>query len=610
MITKIGEATPRKTFKGNGKEKFSDMMIDRRFLRVDRNITRGDRREMSIFHMSIKVFSRSKGHSSIAAAAYRAGSKIHDDRTGLTHDYTRRDGVAAVRFFAPADAPPWASDAARLWNAAEASETRKNACVARELEVALPAELSNDQREALTVELSRLLVDRYRVAAMAAIHEPSADGDQRNHHAHLLFTTRRLGVDGFGEKSRELDDRKSGPAEVELLRAAVAALTNKHLERAGVTERVDHRRLAVQSREAEQRGDFLKAATLIQEPTRHEGKDITALRRRGAEPFGSTRNETIREANVAVWQQFVDRAQADGRLLDTPALSGRDQAAADRAREAGSSRTNGASVQMRPTASRTIRRAPTAAPPLDTGRNRVRLVRAEGKHAAVVNAQAEAAEQTLKTEADTARSYRAELEQALRQTALSMDHPIHTYAQLRRFTADDIEALAEHCRSDRRCTRLLREGVEAHQNWERAKSRPLRRRNAHGEAMARTQQAQHDYDEVETRPQPAVWKPKTRREWAELRRGQRARLEQAQQAERTAARATGEVAMRRYAAAEQQAHRSVRQMEAMRRERYPVPSDRRPTLRPRQLSRAKSNASPSVIPQPKPVPENHRRPRP
>ena len=78
---------------------------------------------MAIFHAAMKVFSRAKGHSATAAAAYRAGSKITDDRTGLVHDYTRRRGVEGVRLYAPKDAPAWATDAARLWNAAEAKNS-------------------------------------------------------------------------------------------------------------------------------------------------------------------------------------------------------------------------------------------------------------------------------------------------------------------------------------------------------------------------------------------------------------------------------------------------------------------------------------------------------
>lgn len=332
---------------------------------------------------------------------------------------------------------------------------------------------------------------------MAAVHTPSDGGDQRNHHVHLLFTTRRIGPNGFGEKSRELDDRKTGPAEVETLRAAVAALTNEHLERAGIAARVDHRRLTVQARDAEQRGDFTAAAALIREPTRHEGKDITALDRRGVEPFGLARNHDIRESNAVVWQQFVEQAQADGRLLATPVLSGRDRALADRARETEPTSRISIPMQQSGMASRTMRRATAAAPPLDNGRNRVRLARAEGKHTSAINAQAETAEQNLKYEADTARAYRAELEHALRQTALSVDQTVQAYAQLRRFTEADIDALNAHCQADRRCVHLLRGGIHAHQVWERAKGRPLRRRNMHGAAMARTAQEQKDWERVE-----------------------------------------------------------------------------------------------------------------
>lgn len=93
---------------------------------------------MAIYHTRVKTFSRAQGHASTAAAAYRAGLLILDERTGLRHDYRRRGGVVETRCLAPDDAPDWAFDPRQLWPAAEASERRKDATVAREFEVALP----------------------------------------------------------------------------------------------------------------------------------------------------------------------------------------------------------------------------------------------------------------------------------------------------------------------------------------------------------------------------------------------------------------------------------------------------------------------------------------
>ncbi|MDP1577439.1 MAG: MobA/MobL family protein, partial [Cypionkella sp.] len=101
---------------------------------------------MAIYHLRATMISRSAGRSATAAAAYRSASHIEDHRTGLSFDYRARGGVDHVEIVAPAHAPEWAQDRAALWNAVEAAETRKNSQVAREIRVALPAELDHAQR--------------------------------------------------------------------------------------------------------------------------------------------------------------------------------------------------------------------------------------------------------------------------------------------------------------------------------------------------------------------------------------------------------------------------------------------------------------------------------
>jgi ATP-dependent exoDNAse (exonuclease V) alpha subunit len=201
---------------------------------------------VAIFHLSVKAISRSAGRSSTAAAAYRAGVEITDERTGEIHDYRRKAGIESAELFLPDGAPEWATDRAKLWNAAEQSEKRKNSTVAREFEVALPSELSADQRRELAHDFARELVKRHGFAVDVAIHAPGKEGDTRNHHAHILCTTRRLTAEGFTEKTRELDDRAEGAAEVTHWREQWAGLTNAALERAGQAVRVDHRSLEVQ----------------------------------------------------------------------------------------------------------------------------------------------------------------------------------------------------------------------------------------------------------------------------------------------------------------------------------------------------------------------------
>ena len=222
---------------------------------------------MASFHLSVKTMSRSSGRSATACAAYRSAAVIDDTTTGERHDYSRKRGVESTRIFLPPDAPSWANNRAQLWNRAELAETRKNSTVCREFEIALPHELSAQQRQQLAHDFAAELVARHRFAADVAIHAPHrADGDEnQNFHAHVLVTTRRLTADGFGEKSRELDDLKTG--EVTRWRERFAQMQNAALERAGHAQRVDHRSLADQGIE--------------RAPTWHHGPAVTAMIRDG-----------------------------------------------------------------------------------------------------------------------------------------------------------------------------------------------------------------------------------------------------------------------------------------------------------------------------------------
>ena len=166
------------------------------------------------------------------------------------HDYTRKRGVEHCEIIVPA-AATWARDREALWNAAELAEVRRNATVAREYELALPAELSATARIALVREFGRAISDRYAVAADVAIHAPHRLGDQRNWHAHVMTTSRTVERDGLGVKTRVLDSRQSGPAEVVAIRAIWEAMANAALERHGVEARVDYRSLQRQREEAE-----------------------------------------------------------------------------------------------------------------------------------------------------------------------------------------------------------------------------------------------------------------------------------------------------------------------------------------------------------------------
>lgn len=219
---------------------------------------------MAIFHFSMKTISRSSGRSATAAIAYRAGETITDERTGEVHRYEFKKGVVETGIVLPANAPEWASNRARLWNEAEQAEKRKNSTVAREIVLALPIELNETERAELVKSFAKKLVEKHRCAVDFAIHEPSKKGDDRNHHAHLLMTTRRLDKDGFTEKTRELDDRKSGF--VVKWREEWANHVNAHLLQAGIWDTVSHLSLAEQG--------------IDREPTKHRGVAANAILQR------------------------------------------------------------------------------------------------------------------------------------------------------------------------------------------------------------------------------------------------------------------------------------------------------------------------------------------
>lgn len=204
---------------------------------------------MAIYHCSLRVFTRSKGHSAVAAAAYRSGCQLYDERIRKVHRYDKRSGVAETFILLPANTGSEFQSRAFLWNAVEEAEKRKNSCVARELILALPHELSDKERRDLTRDMALYLMERYRVAVDAALHAPvEGDGhDERNHHAHILFSTRELTSQGFGKKTRILDDKVTGKAETELIREVWETLANDALARAGFSDvRIDRRSLEEQ----------------------------------------------------------------------------------------------------------------------------------------------------------------------------------------------------------------------------------------------------------------------------------------------------------------------------------------------------------------------------
>ena len=254
---------------------------------------------MAIYHCSTKTVNRSSGRTAVASSAYRAGEKLEDERTGLTHDFTRKDGVAHSEIISNLDIE---IDRGELWNLAEKTENRKDARTAREWVIALPDELDADQRKDLAKDFARSLVDRYGVIADIAIHEPSKGGSDKNHHAHIMLTTRKAELDTDNKLTLttktdiELSNAKrkslnmgTTQDEIKQIRETWANLANHALERAGIQDKIDHRSYADQ-------GNRLQA-------TIHEGTSVTQLRRQGIDTEISRFNDNIKQQNFKYLNQ-------------------------------------------------------------------------------------------------------------------------------------------------------------------------------------------------------------------------------------------------------------------------------------------------------------------
>jgi hypothetical protein len=210
---------------------------------------------MAVYFLRGTNISRSNGSRATRAAAYRAGERIRNKATSEVFDYSDRTDIAHKEIVLPTDLRgrpdmAWAEDRSTLWNAAEHAGTRCNSRLAREWLVFLPPELDPGQRRQLVQSFAKELANRYRAAVDACIHLPRPGADPRNHHAHLMMTTREVSPNGLGPRTRlEVSGRQRyllgipGSSREEYLgvRALWADLTNRALERAGVPERVDHR---------------------------------------------------------------------------------------------------------------------------------------------------------------------------------------------------------------------------------------------------------------------------------------------------------------------------------------------------------------------------------
>ena len=258
---------------------------------------------MAIYHLSIKIISRGKGKSAVAAASYRSGEKIKNEYDGIVHDFTRKGGIAHTEILLPQNAPQEFSDRGTLWNSVEKIEKSKNSQLAREIEVALPKELNREKQIELVREYVKENFVKVGMCADIALHDKN-DG---NPHAHILLTMRPLNEDKtWGAKSKKeyiLDENgekvklKNGnyktrkintvdwneQDKAEEWRKTWADITNKYLEENSIQEKVDHRSYQRQG---------------IEEiPTIHLGVSASQMEKKGIATDRGNINREIRKQN-------------------------------------------------------------------------------------------------------------------------------------------------------------------------------------------------------------------------------------------------------------------------------------------------------------------------
>lgn len=261
---------------------------------------------MAIYHCEVKIISRGKGRSAVGASAYRSGEKLYNEYDGIQHDYTNKRGIVYTEIQVPENAPEWAKDRERLWNEVEKIEKRKDSQLAREINVALPRELTKKQQIELVREYTKENFTDKGMVADIAIHD-TGDG---NPHAHIMLTIRPFNKDGnWGAKSeqvyildkkgekiklkngnyktRKIDTTDWNKKEtLEKWRENWAKTANKYLEKYNHKERIDHRSYEKQGIE--------------KIPTIHEGPVARKIHKRGGQSTRMLENKKIREENEII----------------------------------------------------------------------------------------------------------------------------------------------------------------------------------------------------------------------------------------------------------------------------------------------------------------------
>lgn len=307
---------------------------------------------IAIYHCSIKIISRGKGKSAVAAAAYRSGEKLTNDYDGTTHDFTRKGGVVYTEILLPDNAPREYADRSTLWNAVEAVEKYKNAQLSREIEIALPNELSETECIALAKEFAQKTFVDKGMCADVCIHNPNRE--QKNIHAHIMLTMRPFSEDGtWGDKQKKeylldkngnkiYDKRKqtykcrtvqttdwNRREKAEEWREAWAEFLNQSLVDKGLAtaeELLQHRRnIKLENSEQVTGGGNGSSATLVdhrsferqgrlEKPTVHMGVAATQMERKGIRTIKGDTNREIKSINAKISALLKRIDMLDGEL--------------------------------------------------------------------------------------------------------------------------------------------------------------------------------------------------------------------------------------------------------------------------------------------------------
>ena len=247
---------------------------------------------MAIYRLEAKIISRGNGHSAVAAAAYRTGTKIRDERADKIHDYSSRTkGVVESVILRPEHAPEWTGNTASLWNSVERKEVRKDAQLAREIILALPKELSPKEQFQLADGWAQSELVSKGMVAEISLHRPKTG---TNIHCHILCTMRTLDGDKFSaKKPREWNEKRL----LLYWRESWAKAENDGLEKAGRPERVDHR--------------SLKDRRIDRIPEPKIGKEAMGMKQRGVveDPERFKLWRWVKSLNVArPWLRGIEKA--------------------------------------------------------------------------------------------------------------------------------------------------------------------------------------------------------------------------------------------------------------------------------------------------------------